>query len=127
VLETIEPHVPKSARAVVRWRLAGFQMELARNRARRGAFGKAALAVGKALSLDVVAVLQAPQAQLTQRLAAGAGARAPKSHSFLAWPLADADAVWREPSGRLDTLCARLDLEAPTPPTFQGLQHAIEG
>jgi glycosyltransferase involved in cell wall biosynthesis len=118
VLETIEPHVPKSARPVVRWRLAGFQMELARNRARRGAFGKAALAVGKALSLDVVAVLQAPQAQLTQRLAARAGARAPKSHSFLAWPVADADAVWREPSGRLDTLCARLDLEARTPPNF---------
>jgi len=113
VFETIEPHLPKSARPIVRRRIAGFEMELARNRARRGAFGEATGAVAKALSLDVAAVVQAPLAQLAQRRNWRAATKASKSaRSFLAWPIDEPTGIWREPSGRQEAICARLDLAA---------------
>ena len=121
VLETIEPHVPESALPVVRRRLADFLIDLARNRGRRGAFGDAAAAVAKALSLDVMAVLKSPQTRLVRRRAWRARAHAPKSLSFLALPISEVNGLWSEPSGRLETLCARLDGDAPRGRTLRNL------
>jgi len=121
VFETIEPHVPKSARPVLRRRLAGFQMELARNRGRRGAFGEATASVAKACSLDIAAAVRAPLDQLAQRREWRANARAPESaRPFLAWPIREPNGFWREHSGHQETYCARQDLDAPTRRTSEG-------
>ena len=126
VLETIEPHVPELALPVVRRRLADFLIDWARNCGRRGAFGYAAAAVAKALSLDVVAVLKSPQTELARRRGWQARAQAPKSLSFLAWPISEVSGLWSEPSGRLETLCGRLDLHAPRGRTSEGLGPETE-
>jgi hypothetical protein len=125
VFETIEPHVPKSARLVVRRRIAGLQMELARNRGRRGAFGEATAAVAKALSLDIVAVVQAPLAQLAMRRNWRANTNASKSaRPFSAWGVDEVNGVWREPRGGLETLCAALD--ASTRMTPEEIRHGLK-
>jgi len=69
--------------------------------------------VANALSLDVAAVVQAPLAQLAQRRNWRAATKASKSaRSFLAWPIDEPTGIWREPSGRQEAICARLDLAA---------------